>query len=82
MRADLYYRLNVVPVRIPPLRERCDDIPLLVEHFLERACLRHQREVKRVAEAAMRVLCNIPGQATSGSYETVSSGSSSSSRGP
>jgi two-component system NtrC family response regulator len=59
-RQDLYYRINVVPLRIPPLRERRDDIPLLAEHFLQQAQQRHGREPHRAAPAAMRVLCNYP----------------------
>lgn len=59
-REDLYYRINVVPLRVPPLRERRDDIPLLVQCFLRQAEDRHGREAKQLAGAAMRVLCDYP----------------------
>jgi two-component system NtrC family response regulator len=59
-REDLFYRLNVVPLRVPPLRERRDDIPLLVQHFLDQAQDRHRKAAKQIAGAAMKVLCEFP----------------------
>ncbi len=55
-REDLYYRLNVIPIEVPPLRSRRDDIPLLVEHFLEYFCTRHRRDNKRMSPEAMAML--------------------------
>jgi DNA-binding NtrC family response regulator len=55
-REDLYYRLNVVPIFLPALRERRDDIPLLVEFFLKRYCEQNRHEARRVHPEAMRLL--------------------------
>ncbi|HEV3167607.1 MAG TPA: sigma-54 dependent transcriptional regulator [Isosphaeraceae bacterium] len=55
-REDLYYRLNVIPIYLPALRERRDDIPLLVEFFLKRYCDQNRREVRRIHPEAMNLL--------------------------
>ncbi|MCS6829686.1 MAG: sigma-54 dependent transcriptional regulator [Armatimonadota bacterium] len=55
-RADLYYRLHVIEIYLPPLRERREDIPLLVEHFLKRYSGENGKQVKSVAPEAMDLL--------------------------
>jgi len=55
-RADLYYRLNVVTLPVPALREHKDDIPLLVRHFLQKFALRHGKEVKGASPEMMAAL--------------------------
>ena len=59
-RADLYYRLNVFPVLVPPLRERREDIPLLVAHFVQKYACRIGKRIDGVAPAAMQAFTEYP----------------------
>ncbi len=57
-RADLYYRLNIFPIRIPALRERLEDIPALVNRFLEKYTARHGKRITGISERALDALQN------------------------
>jgi DNA-binding NtrC family response regulator len=55
-RGDLFYRLNVIPVKLPPLRDRLEDLPVLAEFFLRRYNTRFQKQLKGIADSTLRML--------------------------
>src|ERR1700690_405599 len=70
-REDLFYRLNVITIELPPLRQRKEDIPLLVEHFLRKYSEENQRPVRGVTPEAMRPLLNYSWQGKVRGLENV-----------
>src|SRR6185436_6573158 len=57
-REDLWYRLNVFPITVPPLRQRRDDIPMLIEHFSRTFSRKIGKEINSIAPATISSLCN------------------------
>jgi len=63
-REDLYYRINVIPIEIPPLRERTEDLPILCDYFMEKHALRFEHAPLKISNEALRYLWIIDGLVT------------------
>ena len=72
-RSDLYYRLNVFPICLPPLRERPEDIPLLVKAFTAKIARRMGRNIDSIPAETLRTLSAMGGRGTCASWKTSSS---------
>jgi TyrR family helix-turn-helix protein/PAS domain S-box-containing protein len=59
-RVDLYYRLNVVPIHIPPLKERKEDIPIIVQHLIRKICYKLNKQEKFLTSDSLQYLINLP----------------------
>jgi two-component system response regulator PilR (NtrC family) len=59
-REDLYYRLNVIPITLPPLRKRKEDIPVLAEYFIQKYSTEFGKEVKKISPYALQLLMKYP----------------------
>jgi DNA-binding NtrC family response regulator len=57
-REDLYYRINVIPIRMPPLRDRLEDLPELARMFLARYAVKFRKPVKGISESALKILAS------------------------
>ncbi len=71
-REDLFYRINVIPIKLPPLRERAEDIPQLADFFLKRYNARFRKQIQGITEPTMTMLQRTAGPATSASWRTSS----------
>src|ERR1051325_4081313 len=60
VRSDLFYRLNVFPIKMPPLRERREDIPALVEYFIDRLGRSHGKRIRRISKQSLQTLQSYP----------------------
>ena len=70
-RADLFYRLNVIPLRIPPLRDRLDDIPILTNHFMKKHAGKHEKTIVEVSENTLQVFLTYAWPGNTRELETV-----------